>query len=67
MLQWPDYGSLKGVDIPSLITPSNIAFYSLNCILAGLNNRKGEEAIGLLTTTLTQRTTRAVTLYNSSS
>jgi hypothetical protein len=50
-----------------LLTSSNIAFYSLNCILAGLDDRKGEEAIGLLTTTLTQLTTRTVTLHDSSS
>ena len=41
--------------------------YSLNCILAGLDNPKGEEAIGLLRITLKPLTTLSVTLYNSSS
>jgi len=29
-----------------LLTTSNITLLYLNCILAGLNDRKGEEAIG---------------------
>ena len=50
-----------------LLTTSNIAFYSLNCILAGLNDRKGEEAIGYIDDTLTLLTTRTVTSYDRSS